>query len=657
MEKKGVQEFISTGAIPRTMATAMPLASPVSPGASVGADNNNPVARTVALNKATMRSLFNISNRMAKKTQFHYLLGIQYLRFGHSVLAKDHLKTALDGYSPAADICPQQFQNITETKMNLAYAQSLYDFAASSRVTAPGTGRSRIEAAGGYMGGSKGTAPTGSPGENKHRPQQLRPVVKVEGKSGGMQQTGTQEDVYESGVFVDRPGAPVPEEVIKKAIDDAKSVLMELVSNNSTRAECWNHLGRLLFNENEPAVARMAFEHIINSFPGNDDLDNNLGFLRILTNSLTKAKKNFEYILERNPTHMDALNNYAAILLQDNKFHEARILLGLGLKQNQARKTAKFHTGAQWSIRFTTANYLLNVLRSREKSIDRHDCIKGAQNLLESVLQYEETSDVHVALSKLYQARRQELMRDVFMKRRRLQQRPSSMCSSSSDDEFKEDRAKAEAWGQKREDHLVKAVQMDRLNRHAWNELGLLFLERGVLDKAITYFKEAVYLDRNQCAVWINLGVAYHLAGHLEETKRVLERALQLDPTSVEARNNLANLYKKQGELQKAKNEYIKCLSDLSASLRVHNQGLERTTQAAGIPIRPKEELEYQIAQTHNNLALVFIREGNFKSAMQNLQMAERHAPLTCVKKNREKLNKLIQGESGGGVGTENKNG
>eukprot|EP00954_Amorphochlora_amoebiformis_P004131 321374-Amorphochlora_amoeboformis.AAC.3 len=194
---------------------------------------------------------------MAKKTQLHFLLGVQYLRFGFSRMAQEHLKTALDDYNPA-ESCDEKWRRLMEVKvlrtlnhMKLAYAQSLYDFASTSRSVAPGTGRAK-------RAGKNESASSSS---------------------------SAQPSIVESA----KHSRTLQESVVNKAIEEAKQLLTKLIKDESTRVDCWNNMGRLIYDDCKPAVARMVYDQIVNSFPDNFDLMNNLGFLRILGNEPEKV--------------------------------------------------------------------------------------------------------------------------------------------------------------------------------------------------------------------------------------------------------------------------------------------------------------------------------------------------------------------------------
>uniref|UniRef100_A0A6V3JRQ4 Uncharacterized protein n=1 Tax=Lotharella globosa TaxID=91324 RepID=A0A6V3JRQ4_9EUKA len=500
-----------------------------SPSSSVnGPEEETSVKRTVHLNQATMKSLRNVAPQMLNKPQLHFLLGIQYLRIGHSPLAQEHLKLALDGYmSQSPQNCDKKWRRFVETKMKLAYAQSLYDFTTTGRAAAPGTGRAATS-----------TSNDGPSGEKKA-------TGRSGGDSGDDSEATADEAPEPSGDAAAAAAGLGPGKtgdfaasVVQKAIEEAKCIMTKLVKEESTRVDCWNHLGRLLFDEGNPPLARMVFEQFVNSFPGCNELENNLGFLRIVSDNMEKARQNFQDILRRNENHMEALNNYAAVLIYKGKYSEAIIPLNHGLNQVKsvphmwnalaiaymmegkhnyawhcflkARDNEQCFSGSAWSTRFTMAN-CLRRMSAREPSIERkRKFLQGAENFLNTVAKLEETSDVHVALGLVHSARPQ-----------------------ATDEDRK-----------KTLDCLIKALRMDRTNKHAWNTLGLEFIRGARCDKAINYFLEAVHLDRKEPALWINLGIAYHLAGRFQDAETVLKKALELDANNIQAMNNLANMYK-----------------------------------------------------------------------------------------------------------------
>ncbi|GAB5370899.1 hypothetical protein AAMO2058_001533100 [Amorphochlora amoebiformis] len=553
---------------------------------------NDPVTETVKLNRVTISCLRSVAKSMAKKTQLHFLLGVQYLRFGFSRMAQEHLKTALDDYNPA-ESCDEKWRRLMEVKMKLAYAQSLYDFASTSRSVAPGTGRAK-------RAGKNESASSSS---------------------------SAQPSIVESA----KHSRTLQESVVNKAIEEAKQLLTKLIKDESTRVDCWNNMGRLIYDDCKPAVARMVYDQIVNSFPDNFDLMNNLGFLRILGNEPEKAGTNFKDIISKCPTHVEALSNYGVhLIINKEDFKSAQKVLSQGLAVNQsephmwnalaisylmegnhdyarecfgqARKNEKYHTGAAWSIRFTIANYLRRQAAMKTSLDEKIKFFQGVKNLLDSVMSYEETSDVHLAIAKLHLSR-------------------SAALRAATPAEAKK-YANPEDEDSEAQRHMISAIKIDRTNTRAWNELGLSVMRTGNSKKAIDFFKMAVQTDPRRPALWINLGLAYQLHGSHNDARRVLIKALELDKDSIEAMNNLANLHKAKGELDEAKKIYVRCINTLNASAH-----------------KTSPRSRKLLAQAYNNLALVSIKEGNYQKAMDNLQFAqERYPGMACVRQNIQRL-------------------
>eukprot|EP00469_Lotharella_globosa_P008210 CAMPEP_0167776360 /NCGR_PEP_ID=MMETSP0111_2-20121227/3080_1 /TAXON_ID=91324 /ORGANISM="Lotharella globosa, Strain CCCM811" /LENGTH=655 /DNA_ID=CAMNT_0007666395 /DNA_START=194 /DNA_END=2162 /DNA_ORIENTATION=+ len=559
-----------------------------------------------------MKSLRNVAPQMLNKPQLHFLLGIQYLRIGHSPLAQEHLKLALDGYmSQSPQNCDKKWRRFVETKMKLAYAQSLYDFTTTGRAAAPGTGRAATS-----------TSNDGPSGEKKA-------TGRSGGDSGDDSEATADEAPEPSGdAAAAAAGVGTWEDRRFCRIGGAKSHRGGEVHND--KAGKGGEYARRLLEPPRPAAVRRGkpttgkdgLQQFVNSFPGCNELENNLGFLRIVSDNMEKARQNFQDILRRNENHMEALNNYAAVLIYKGKYSEAIIPLNHGLNQVKsvphmwnalaiaymmegkhnyawhcflkARDNEQCFSGSAWSTRFTMAN-CLRRMSAREPSIERkRKFLQGAENFLNTVAKLEETSDVHVALGLVHSARPQ-----------------------ATDEDRK-----------KTLDCLIKALRMDRTNKHAWNTLGLEFIRGARCDKAINYFLEAVHLDRKEPALWINLGIAYHLAGRFQDAETVLKKALELDANNIQAMNNLANMYKATNRVDKAKALYIKCIRILSQTLNPSEPSSKQT--------------QTLIAQANNNLALVYIRQRQLENAMEHLLIAQRHDPkLQCVQDNIARLHAL----------------
>jgi Flp pilus assembly protein TadD len=89
------------------------------------------------------------------------------------------------------------------------------------------------------------------------------------------------------------------------------------------------------------------------------------------------------------------------------------------------------------------------------------------------------------------------------------------------------------------EKQLRQLLAVDATLADAQDMLGIVRLEAGDLDEAITRFDAAVLLVPDHPGYRFNRGVAYARAGRLEEAKEEFRACLTLKPDSAECRHNL----------------------------------------------------------------------------------------------------------------------
>lgn len=101
------------------------------------------------------------------------------------------------------------------------------------------------------------------------------------------------------------------------------------------------------------------------------------------------------------------------------------------------------------------------------------------------------------------------------------------------------------------ESEFSKALEL-RPDGAAWIGLGLLALERGDGEEAVTAFSEAVKLDPSSGEAKRQLGAAYRSAGRFDEAIALLEQAYQAEPASSETLYQLALAYSESGRTAEA---------------------------------------------------------------------------------------------------------
>jgi tetratricopeptide (TPR) repeat protein len=137
-------------------------------------------------------------------------------------------------------------------------------------------------------------------------------------------------------------------------------------------------------------------------------------------------------------------------------------------------------------------------------------------------------------------------------------------------------------------------------SKQAWHaRLGLRLLdEPGQLDSAIRELQLAARIDPSNAALFDNLGLAYAKKNMLNEAVKAFEQAIAIDSTSVSALYNLALTKQRFGDYEGASQLYEKAL-----------------------------RLQPYFPRAHFTLALCLERQGNLAQAAEHLQIALKLVP------------------------------
>ncbi|MEY2480847.1 MAG: protein O-mannosyl-transferase [Verrucomicrobiota bacterium] len=98
-------------------------------------------------------------------------------------------------------------------------------------------------------------------------------------------------------------------------------------------------------------------------------------------------------------------------------------------------------------------------------------------------------------------------------------------------------------------------------NDVALNNLGIVFLARGLPDQALAKFQEAALLRPENAPAQGNLGKAFLQKGKIDEAMVHYHRLLELEPDNLEARNILGTSLFQQGKVREAIAEWQKILA------------------------------------------------------------------------------------------------
>lgn len=97
--------------------------------------------------------------------------------------------------------------------------------------------------------------------------------------------------------------------------------------------------------------------------------------------------------------------------------------------------------------------------------------------------------------------------------------------------------------------------------RYQYN-LGIFYLNNGMLDESIEHLQEALKLNPEQALACNALGLAFSMKGDLDKSVQYLKKALSINPKLTEAHNNLGSVYQEMGLLDLAEKEFLAAASD-----------------------------------------------------------------------------------------------
>lgn len=100
--------------------------------------------------------------------------------------------------------------------------------------------------------------------------------------------------------------------------------------------------------------------------------------------------------------------------------------------------------------------------------------------------------------------------------------------------------------------YLLNAINVDKNNPIAFNNIGASYLDQNKFKEAITFFKKAQKADKNFVYSYINLGSAYAFIDDHSKALKNFYKVIDLDPNIIEAYSNIAGVLNKQKEFDKA---------------------------------------------------------------------------------------------------------
>jgi predicted TPR repeat methyltransferase len=117
---------------------------------------------------------------------------------------------------------------------------------------------------------------------------------------------------------------------------------------------------------------------------------------------------------------------------------------------------------------------------------------------------------------------------------------------------------------------LHKAVELDSSNANAFFNLGTVLGQTGLYEQAATALRKGLTLAPRNAKARNNLGLALAKMGNVAEAINALEKATDLDPKYGDAWFNLGDAYYCRGHLQKAVDAYQCCIRLIPDFVEAH---------------------------------------------------------------------------------------
>ena len=105
-----------------------------------------------------------------------------------------------------------------------------------------------------------------------------------------------------------------------------------------------------------------------------------------------------------------------------------------------------------------------------------------------------------------------------------------------------------------------KILEIDQNHVGAYHNLGVIFNNRGDIQKAKDCYEKVIKIDPNHVSAYNNLGSTFQALGDIQKAKDCYEKAIEINPDYAAAYNNLGNTLQALGDIQKAKDCYEKAI-------------------------------------------------------------------------------------------------
>jgi len=195
------------------------------------------------------------------------------------------------------------------------------------------------------------------------------------------------------------------------------------------------------------------------------------------------------------------------------------------------------------------------------------------------------------------------------------------------------------------------ASRIDPGDAGAFNNLGVVYFQKGLFEEAIQQFQKALEIDSKMGVARRNLQIAYHQTGYYDRQIAELIGRLQADPEDGEARFDLAEAYVQTGRIDEAIAQYESLAenspTDVTVLLRLGNAEKTRgELKLATQWLERVKELDPDRSSVYYSLGEILYNQGMNEEAIANLRKALKLDPELA---DAHRLLSFIYGEAGDG--------
>ena len=178
----------------------------------------------------------------------------------------------------------------------------------------------------------------------------------------------------------------------------------------------------------------------------------------------------------------------------------------------------------------------------------------------------------------------------------------------------------------------LQASQVYPKSSRALNGLGISYMRKNQIDKAILAYKKALAINPKNVRAYSNLGLVYHSLGDFTQSEQVLTEALSLNPNN---RDTLTNLASSKIELEK----YEEASQLLARAIEVEPFALEPHIASGLLNVRlgrrqialafflRAADIRPDFREPWNNIGALYGEMGNYEKSVEFLKVALKIAP------------------------------